>query len=196
MELVGPSKRKIASAFTGIFFAIGQVFLGMLAYYVRNYQWLHTWITIPAIAFLSYWWCVFDILIAQNIKIKKIWKIAKNAFVIKIYKFYRIVPESARWLISQQRYNDADRVMRTAARINKKTIPEKWWENIDDFSKNDELKQTDGTVLSNRPACKHNYLDLIRTPKLRRISLTTFFCWPVVSMVYYGMSMKVFNFLK
>lgn len=56
MELVGPTKRKIASVFTGIFFALGQVCLGTLAYFVRNYQLLHTFITVPAVVFLSYWW--------------------------------------------------------------------------------------------------------------------------------------------
>jgi hypothetical protein len=58
MELVGPRKRKIAAAFTGIFFALGQVLLGALAYMVRHYQYLHTFITIPALVFLSYWWLV------------------------------------------------------------------------------------------------------------------------------------------
>jgi hypothetical protein len=56
MELVGPTKRKVAAAFTGIFFALGQVFLGALAYFVRNYQYLHGIIAIPALIFLSYWW--------------------------------------------------------------------------------------------------------------------------------------------
>jgi len=59
MEMVGPSKRKMAAAFTGIFFALGQVLLGGLAYFVRDYQLLHAYVTIPAIFFLSYWWYVF-----------------------------------------------------------------------------------------------------------------------------------------
>nr|CAD2201538.1 unnamed protein product [Meloidogyne enterolobii] len=145
MEMVGPSKRKMAAAFTGIFFALGQVLLGGLAYFVRDYQLLHAYVTIPAIFFLSYWW---------------------------------IVPESARWLISQERYEEADKVLRTAARINGRQLPERWWQDIDDYSK------------ESKPARKHNYLDLVRTPRIRTISLATFFCWPVVSMVYYGMSMK------
>ena len=150
MELVGPRKRKIAAAFTGIFFALGQVLLGALAYMVRHYQYLHTFITIPALVFLSYWW---------------------------------IVPESARWLISQRRYQEADKVMRKAARMNGKQMPDKWWEDIDDFTHPSELSASNKTR-------KHNYTDLVRTPKIRCISLATFFCWPVVSMVYYGMSMK------
>uniref|UniRef100_A0A915M9J7 Organic cation transporter n=1 Tax=Meloidogyne javanica TaxID=6303 RepID=A0A915M9J7_MELJA len=92
--------------------------------------------------------------------------------------YWWIVPESARWLISQERYEEADKVLRTAARINGRQLPERWWQDIDDYSK------------ESKPARKHNYFDLVRTPRIRTISLATFFCWPVVSMVYYGMSMK------
>jgi hypothetical protein len=79
--------------------------------------------------------------------------------------------------------------MRKAARMNGKQMPDKWWEDIDDFTHPSELSASNKTR-------KHNYTDLVRTPKIRCISLATFFCWPVVSMVYYGMSMKVVPQLK
>lgn len=59
MELVGPSKRKVASVVDGIFFALGQVFLGVMAYFFRNYQYLQLVISLPSVMFLSYWWLVF-----------------------------------------------------------------------------------------------------------------------------------------
>ncbi|CAD5218745.1 unnamed protein product [Bursaphelenchus okinawaensis] len=152
MELVGPSKRKIASIFTGIFFALGQMFLGIMAYYLRDYQHLQLAISAPAIVFISYWW---------------------------------LIPESARWLVSQKRFEDADKVIRKAARWNKTTVPEKWWEEL----------ETEGTTSTKEgPQKKHNFVDLVRTPKLRRISISIMLCWPIVSMVYYGVSMNT-NFL-
>uniref|UniRef100_A0A183BV92 histone acetyltransferase n=1 Tax=Globodera pallida TaxID=36090 RepID=A0A183BV92_GLOPA len=157
MELVGPTKRKIASLFTGVFFAVGQVLLGLLAYFVRDYQYLHAFIAVFAAVFLSYWW---------------------------------VVPESARWLVSQKRYAEADQILRNAARINKRQMPEKWWDDLDEEVNRGEQRENASDGGEKRAIRKHNFTDLLRTPKIRRISFTAFFCWPVVSMLYYGMSMK------
>lgn len=65
MELVGPSKRRIASVFTGMFFSIGQMSLGIIAYYFRDYQHLQAAITLPAIIFVFYWWYVIMLLLQE-----------------------------------------------------------------------------------------------------------------------------------
>uniref|UniRef100_A0A0K0E584 MFS domain-containing protein n=1 Tax=Strongyloides stercoralis TaxID=6248 RepID=A0A0K0E584_STRER len=146
MELVGPSKRKISSVFTGGFFALGQVVLGILAYYLRDYRYLQASIALPTIVFLS-------------------------------YQF--LVPESPRWLTSKKRYSEADKILRKAAKVNKSSIPEKWWEEIDLLNGSEEKNNKNLT-----------YSDLFKTPKLRLRSIVAFIIWPVVSMVYYGVSMK------
>lgn len=56
MELVGPSRRVVAGAATGIFFAIGQIILGTMAYFIRDYQQLQLAISLPALIFIGYWW--------------------------------------------------------------------------------------------------------------------------------------------
>lgn len=56
MELVGPSKRKVASVISGIFFSLGQIFLGCLAYFIRDYRYLQLAISLPALIFMCYWW--------------------------------------------------------------------------------------------------------------------------------------------
>ncbi|KAF1763366.1 hypothetical protein GCK72_011632 [Caenorhabditis remanei] len=149
MELVGPQYRKLASCITGLFFALGQVFLGIEAIYFTNYQILHIVIASPALLFLSYWW---------------------------------LVPESARWLVSQKRYKEADEVLQKAAKINGAVLPENWWEQLDDSSAS---TSKDGAV-----ARKLTGADLFKTPELRKRTLVVFFLWPVISMVYYGMAMK------
>lgn len=149
MELVGPQYRKLASVITGLFFALGQVFLGIEAIYFTNYQILHIVIASPALLFLSYWW---------------------------------LVPESARWLVSQKRYKEADEVLQKAAKVNGATLPENWWEQLDDST--GTTSSTDGTTR------KLSGFDLFKTPELRKRTLVVFFLWPVTSMVYYGMAMK------
>lgn len=56
VELVGPSRRVVAGVGTGIFFAIGQIILGTLAYFIRDYQQLQLTISLPALLFVGYWW--------------------------------------------------------------------------------------------------------------------------------------------
>uniref|UniRef100_A0A0N4Z4Y4 MFS domain-containing protein n=1 Tax=Parastrongyloides trichosuri TaxID=131310 RepID=A0A0N4Z4Y4_PARTI len=147
MELVGPSKRKISPVFTGAFFALGQIVLGVLAYLIRDYRLLQASIALPTILFISY---------------------------------YFLVPESPRWLVSKKRYQEADKILKKAAKINKSSMPEKWWEELDSLDENKEkIQQRD-----------YGYIDLFKTPKLRLRSIVAFFIWPVVSMVYYGVSMK------
>lgn len=148
MELVGPSKRKVASVISGIFFSFGQIILGCLAYFIRDYRYLQLVISLPALIFMCYWW---------------------------------IVPESARWLVTQHKYEEADKILQRAAKINGARLPEKWWDQIDFPEK---------TAQNRSPQRKYNYLDLVRTPRIRLRTFACLFLWPVVSMIYYGVSMK------
>lgn len=93
------------------------------------------------------------------------------------FLFCRLIPESARWLVSQHRFEEADKHLRITAKKNNKELPEKWWEII-------EIEQKDSNER------KKNFLDLFKTPKVRCRTFAMFFCWPIVSMAYYGMSMK------
>jgi len=104
---VGPTKRKMGAVFTGIMFAVGQIILGILAFFIRDYRWLQAAIAAPSLFFLTYWWAV---------------------------------PESARWLVSQKRFTEADAVLRRVARVNNGTLPEKWWEEIEVEAQADSQK--------------------------------------------------------
>lgn len=111
---------------------------------MRNYQLLHVIIAAPALFFLSYWWYVS----------------------FPLWRDFRIVPESARWLVSKKRYKEADVVLQKAAKINKATLPNEWWELLD--------SEEEG---SKRPAKDASFPDLLRTPQLRKRALSVFFLW-------------------
>ncbi|CAI5444338.1 unnamed protein product [Caenorhabditis angaria] len=154
MELVGPQYRKLASVITGLFFALGQVFLAIEAIFFTDYRILHVVIATPALLFLSYWW---------------------------------LVPESARWLVSQKRYTEADQVLQKAAKVNGATLPDQWWEQLDD---NQPATTSSAEEAEEIPKKALSGADLFKTPELRKRTLVVFFLWPVISMVYYGMAMK------
>lgn len=143
VELVGPKKRKVAPVFTGLFFSIGQMILGLLAFTIRDYRFLQLSIAAPALIFLSYWW---------------------------------LIPESARWLFSQKRYDEADAILQRAARWNKSKLPEKWWEQVDEGNPAENKPQAELSNTADKRR-KYGFMDLLRTPRIRKISLSVFFCW-------------------
>lgn len=72
--------------------------------------------------------------------------------------FYWLLPESARWLLGQGRVKDTLRILKTAARINGKTLSPATLQELQDFG----LRKAE----EKRP--KVNVLDLFKTPVLRR----------------------------
>ena len=97
--------------------------------FITDYRWLHIIIALPDILFLTYYW--LDLKMALD------------------FHFYliRLVPESARWLVSRRRFEEADKILQKAAKMNKVTLPNKWWEQIDTF---------DTTGKIEKQACDYN----------------------------------------
>ncbi|KFD48979.1 hypothetical protein M514_10131, partial [Trichuris suis] len=147
-ELVGPKQRVLAGVGAGIFFALGQIFLGSLAYLFDRYDYLQLTISLPAVLFFSYYW---------------------------------LVPESARWLMVNKRFDEAMAILRKAAKFNGRTLP-------NDVADMIELKpQSDSESQStNKPSAA----DLFRRPALRRRSLVIFYVWIAVACVYYALSIN------
>lgn len=91
--------------------------------------------------------------------------------------FWCILPESPRWLLSKGRRQEAEEVLRKAARVNKVTLPEKLFD--EDYLD----KKPETAALWNLFTSR---VLLIRT-------LIIFFNWMVVSMTYYGLSLNTGN---
>ncbi|XP_033115307.1 organic cation transporter protein-like [Anneissia japonica] len=95
------------------------------------------------------------------------------------FAYYPFIPESVRWLLSQGKVKEAERIIKKAAKVNKVTLPENIFdekylkqENVEDAPKR-------GTVI-----------DLFRTPNMCKKTLNLLFNWFVNSMVYYGLSLS------
>ncbi|KAI5638920.1 sugar transporter domain-containing protein [Phthorimaea operculella] len=89
-----------------------------------------------------------------------------------------LLPESARWLISQGRIDEAMKILKRIERINRKNIP-------DEIIK--EFKETAVEIAQSEAECKkYSALDLFKTPRLRKHSLLLVIIWVCIAMVFDG----------
>ncbi|KAM9337192.1 solute carrier family 22 member 13-like [Symphorus nematophorus] len=92
--------------------------------------------------------------------------------------FYWILPESARWLITQGRKEDAIKEIRRAACVNGRKVPEEL------------LDQLEAESTSKRGSL----LDIFRISHLRKRALVMSYIWFGTNLMYYGLSLNVGSF--
>ncbi|XP_035683223.1 organic cation transporter protein-like [Branchiostoma floridae] len=89
--------------------------------------------------------------------------------------YWWVLPESPRWLISKQRFTAAKDVLKRAARINKVTIQDR----VSDLL----AKPAE----SNENTKSFTIIDLVRTHRMRKITLTMCLVWMFIAGVYFGL---------
>lgn len=95
------------------------------------------------------------------------------------FSYWWFIPESARWLLTKGRQEEAETILMKVAKENKTEIP---YESLKALLETGESKTSDEN-------CKQaSVLDLFKYPNLRKKSLTIFFLWFVNSATYYGLS--------
>lgn len=93
--------------------------------------------------------------------------------------YYWIIPESARWLLSKNRKEEAIKIVKDVVKENKVNVPQDVLNNIDD----------DKVEIVKDPNVKEpSLIDLFRYPNLRKKTLLIFLDWFVNSATYYGLS--------
>ncbi|XP_045487487.1 organic cation transporter protein-like [Pieris rapae] len=89
-----------------------------------------------------------------------------------------VVPESARWLLSQGKVDKALIIMKKFERINKRQIPDKIL---------NEFTEASQQALKDSEAQKtYSVLDIFRTPRLRRNAILLIIIWMGISLVFDG----------
>ncbi|GFS37740.1 organic cation transporter protein [Trichonephila inaurata madagascariensis] len=140
---------------------------------ISNAAWTFGLCVMPLIAYLSKHWVTFGL-------------ITSSASVL-MFCYIKFLPESARWLISREKYSEAATILTRIAETNGKTIDpvdlrlkiKKLGERIKKEKKMDEVK--------------NNATDLIRYPNLRKKFLIVTFCWVADMFAYYGLQINVPN---
>ncbi|XP_042359545.1 solute carrier family 22 member 2-like [Plectropomus leopardus] len=94
---------------------------------------------------------------------------------IVFLSYYWMIPESPRWLLSQNKKSKAVEITEAMAKENKMTL-----------SKNIETLTDD-----NAETCTASFMDLIRTPKMRKHTFILSYNWFTSAVVYQGLIMRL-----
>lgn len=101
-----------------------------------------------------------------------------SAPAILFVVYWWLIPESPRWLISKQRYEEANDILQKAAKVNKVVIEK----NVFEKEINNSTPEPTGRVWQ-----------LFSTRVMLLRTLVILFNWCIVSMIYYGLSLNAGN---
>ncbi|KAL0276168.1 UNVERIFIED_CONTAM: hypothetical protein PYX00_003791 [Menopon gallinae] len=88
--------------------------------------------------------------------------------------YWWVVPESPRWLLAKNKKDDALKILRTAAKVNKLPQPEM------------EILELEGK--KDEPVANGTIIDLFRTPNLRKRSICILFNWITSGFCFFGLA--------
>uniref|UniRef100_A0A8C7AMA4 Solute carrier family 22 member 13 n=2 Tax=Neovison vison TaxID=452646 RepID=A0A8C7AMA4_NEOVI len=116
--------------------------------------------------------------LAYGIRNWRLFQIAGTAPVLLLFFYFWALPESARWLLTRGRVEEAKQVIQKAASVNKRKL-------------SPELLSQ---LIPEKMGPSGNALDLFRHPQLRKVTLILFCVWFVDSLGYFGLSLQVGDF--
>ncbi|KAL3066767.1 hypothetical protein OYC64_016670 [Pagothenia borchgrevinki] len=97
---------------------------------------------------------------------------------------WRWMPESARWLIANGRLKEAQMYLKRCAKMNR----------TEDSIQTLNIETLATIVVTGKSDRTYSYLDLIRTPNIRKLALRTGVVWFCVATAFYGISFNLTGF--
>ncbi|KAF3707958.1 Solute carrier family 22 member 7 Organic anion transporter 2 rbOAT2 [Channa argus] len=94
------------------------------------------------------------------------------------------IPESARWLLANGKVKQAQFYLDKCAKFNKRPI----------LANKMKLERLSEIEMTEKQDKNYTYIDLIRTPKMRRLTLLAGIMWYGVASTYYGISLNISGF--
>merc|ERR1719153_1864178 len=165
-EIVAPKLRTPFGIMTQFPFGIGASLLPLVAYFVKNWTSLQLAISIPCCLLAVYYWTI---------------------------------PESPRWLVSQNRSKEAIPILKNAAKTNGVSLlasDEELLDMLNSLVPVETPAEVAAVEQSTGAKCREAFSEvemLVATPQMRKRTISIYFSWLVVAMVYYGLSFNTKN---
>ena len=121
---------------------------------------------------------IIPALLAMGLKDWRTFQAAVSGIIASTGLVYFFIPESPRWLIANGRTDEAVLLINKAAEANNVKL-----------SNNFELENQEETEEKNRDYPSYGVKDLFRKSQIG-ITIPMFICWPVITMLYYGLSLS------
>ncbi|XP_017331340.2 solute carrier family 22 member 7 [Ictalurus punctatus] len=132
-------------------------------------------------------WTVGNCLLAGVAYLITDWRIliltVSSPLVIAVATWW-MIPESARWLIVNGKTGEAYKYLQKCASVNRRS----------EFTSTIRRQTLCEVVTGDKESHNYTYLDLIKTPRLRRITIYTGIVWYSVASTYYGISLNISGF--
>ena len=158
LELLTPEWRLLVGLLIQVPFALGLMALSALAYLLPTWWHLQLAMAAPALLYIADFW---------------------------------LLPESPRWLVRAGRLPEAAAVLRRIAATNGASLPDEpaLMQLLRRVHEAEHSQATD----ADRPSAgclsiASQMLQLVRTPRMRRYTLVTFFCWLAAGLSYFGIA--------
>uniref|UniRef100_G3SPF1 Solute carrier family 22 member 13 n=1 Tax=Loxodonta africana TaxID=9785 RepID=G3SPF1_LOXAF len=116
--------------------------------------------------------------LAYGIQNWRLFQIIGVSPVLLLFFCIWVLPESARWLLTREKVEEAKQLIQKAASVNKRKLSLELLSQL-----GPEKTGPSGTAL-----------DLFRHPQLRKVTLILFCVWFVDSLVYFGLGLQVGDF--
>ncbi|XP_071950319.1 organic cation transporter protein-like [Antedon mediterranea] len=179
MEMFPPEKRTLAGCISNLAWGIGIALLSVYAYFLRDWRHMQIAISAPCFAAVFFWWFVY---------------------------------ESPRWMISKGRFTEANIIFQKIAKFNKLEQRKTYINNkhngeavreMEDLNGKHEKTKTQMTSLNKLMHCftrkenrpietkrKNTFLDILKSPRMRRSTLIAYYIFLVNSLFFVGISLN------